>query len=71
MAKTKDPQPPRHGDVPVEPYLPDVMLASEVATYLRLSPKTVYVKARAGQIPCTIIGSAFRFSRKKIEALII
>ena len=50
----------------IEP-TPDIMTVQEVADYLRLSAKTVYVLARAEKIPCKIIGSCFRFSRKTIE----
>lgn len=46
---------------------PDIMTVAEVAEYLRLSKKTVYVLAREEKIPCKIIGSTFRFSRKTIE----
>jgi excisionase family DNA binding protein len=70
MAKTPNNLPPRHGEVPVDTHLPDIMIAREVAKYLRISLKSVYTMARAQQIPCTIIGKTFRFSRKKIEALI-
>jgi excisionase family DNA binding protein len=54
----------RHSELPE---LPDVMTADEVAAYLRLCRKTVYVLARSGEIPCKILGKTFRFSRKAIE----
>jgi hypothetical protein len=41
----------KYGDVPEETHLPDIMLAREVAAYLRLSLKSVYTMARAQQIP--------------------
>jgi len=69
MAKTKSPQAARHRDEPTETHLQDIMIVSEVATYLRLSKKTVYLKARKGEIPCIIFGSTFRFSRKTIESM--
>lgn len=49
---------------------PDMWTVSDVAKYLKLSTKTVYVLARLGKIPCTILGANFRFSRKKIESLV-
>ena len=69
MAKTKDLLPPQYGESPSDPK-PDIMTASEVAAYLRLSSKTVYVLARSGEIPCRIIGNNFRFSRRAIEAML-
>jgi len=49
---------------------PDVWGAKQVAAYLKMCHKTVYILARKGEIPCTIIGNTFRFSRKKIENLV-
>lgn len=49
----------------------DIWTAKQVAEYLKMCEKTVYVHARSGSIPCTIIGNTvFRFSRKKIESLV-
>lgn len=50
---------------------PDVWGAREVAQYLKMAQKTVYLLARKGDIPCTILGEKiFRFSREKIVNLI-
>jgi excisionase family DNA binding protein len=46
----------------------DVMLAAEVAPFLRMNLKTVYEQARAGNLPCWKIGSLFRFSRRALVA---
>ena len=44
----------------------DIWTAKEVAEYLKISKKTVYLMARTGDIPCTIIGNTiFRFSGKR------
>lgn len=49
---------------------PDMWGAREVSDFLKICNKTVYIMARKGEIPCTIIGNTFRFSRKKIESLV-
>lgn len=50
---------------------PDVMNAKQAADFLKISPKTLYIMARAGDIPCTILGKTiFRFSRTKLSNLI-
>lgn len=50
---------------------PEVWTAGQVAEFLKISVKTVYVQARAKEIPCTIIGDTiFRFSREKIVNLV-
>jgi excisionase family DNA binding protein len=60
-----------HGNLSAAGERSDIMTAAEVAVYLRMNKKTVLVHARAGVIPCKIIGDRlFRFSRKAIEALL-
>ena len=46
----------------------DVMVADEVAAFLRMNIKTVYDLARAGYRPCWQLGRQFRFSRRAIGA---
>ena len=46
----------------------DVMVADEVAAFLRMNIKTVYDLARAGYLPCWQLGRQFRFSRRAIVA---
>ncbi len=43
------------------------MTIDEVATYLRVSPKTVYEWAQKGEIPCGKIGNSWRFQRAEIQ----
>ena len=46
---------------------PDIMTIEEVATYLRVSERTVYDWASKGDIPCGKLGTAWRFKRIDIE----
>ena len=46
----------------------DVMLAAEVARFLRMNIKTVYDQAKAGNLPCWKAGRHYRFSRRAIVA---
>ena len=46
----------------------DVMLAAEVATFLRLNIKTVYEQAASGNLPCRKVGRHYRFSRRALVA---
>ncbi|MCP3968124.1 MAG: PTS transporter subunit EIIA [Lentisphaerae bacterium] len=47
---------------------PEIMTIEEVASYLRVSERTVYDWAQKGEIPCGKLGTAWRFKRKDIEA---
>jgi excisionase family DNA binding protein len=44
-----------------------VMTISELATYLRIAPSTVYRLSSEGKIPGRKVGGGWRFSRKTIE----
>ena len=46
----------------------DVMMADEVAVFLRMNVKTVYDLARSGHLPAWQLGRQFRFSRRAIVA---
>jgi excisionase family DNA binding protein len=46
----------------------DVMITSEVASFLRLDRKTVYLAAARGEIPCRRIGRRILFSRRALVA---
>jgi excisionase family DNA binding protein len=59
----EDPRPPQP-----DPEADDVMVAAEVAPFLRLNVKTVYEQANAGNLPCWRIGRHFRFSRRALVA---
>ena len=48
----------------------DVMVADEVAAFLRMNVKTVYEQAKTGNLPCWRAGHQFRFSRRAIVALL-
>lgn len=48
----------------------EVWTARHVAEYLVMDERTVTYKATKGQIPGVKIGSMWRFSRRKIMALI-
>ena len=54
--------------VPPSTTAPDVMTTSEVATFLRLDRKTVYLAAARGEIPCRRIGRRILFSRRALVA---
>jgi len=49
---------------------PEVMLASEVADYLRVSYATVIKMTKAGDIPALAIGREFRYLRSEIDKLL-
>jgi excisionase family DNA binding protein len=49
---------------------PEVMLASEVADYLRVSYATVIKMTKAGDIPALSIGREFRYLRAEIDKLL-
>lgn len=44
----------------------NVLTASEVAAMLQVNVETVYRLARKGELPCIHIGTAVRFSEKRI-----
>lgn len=46
----------------------DVMLAVEVARFLRMNIKSVYEQAQAGNLPCWKMGRHYRFSRRALVA---
>jgi excisionase family DNA binding protein len=46
----------------------DVMLAVEVARFLRMNVKSVYEQAKSGNLPCWKLGRHFRFSRRALVA---
>jgi PTS system nitrogen regulatory IIA component len=48
----------------------EVLTLEEVAKYLRLSKKTVYKMARAGEIPAFKAGNHWRVKRPELEAWI-
>ena len=50
--------------------LPEVLLASEVAEYLRVSYATVIKMTKAGEIPALAIGREFRYLRSEIVKLL-
>jgi len=45
----------------------EIMTIEEVATYLRVSERTVYDWAQKGQLPCGKLGTTWRFKRSDIE----
>lgn len=47
--------------------IPDVLTLEETADYLRLSPETVEMVARSGQIPGRKIADSWRFLREAID----
>ncbi len=46
----------------------EIMTIEEVATYLRVSERTVYDWAQKGQLPCGKLGTTWRFKRSDIES---
>ena len=46
----------------------DILLASEIARWLRIGISTVYQWAHAGTIPCIRLNGVLRFHRKDVEA---
>ena len=50
------------------PETPDAILTlKEVASYLRLAERTVYLYAKQGKLPGIKIGTAWRFRRTEID----
>ena len=45
----------------------DILTIEEVASYLRVSERTVYDWANKGEIPCGKLGTSWRFKRNEIE----
>jgi excisionase family DNA binding protein len=48
---------------------PDVMLATEVAGYLRVSYATVLRMTKAGELPAIRVGREFRYLRSEIDQM--
>lgn len=51
-----------------DPVENEVLTADEVAHLLRLSPKTVRMKAAVGELPAKKVGKVWRFVRSDIDA---
>jgi excisionase family DNA binding protein len=67
------PNPPAHAQGYPQagsPAWPEVMLASEVADYLRISYATVIKMTKAGDIPALSVGREFRYLRTEIDKLL-
>jgi len=45
----------------------EIMTLNEVASYLRVSERTVYEWASKGELPCGKLGTSWRFKRSNIE----
>ncbi|HWM04800.1 MAG TPA: helix-turn-helix domain-containing protein [Actinophytocola sp.] len=61
------PTPNRRGGA--EEDWPDVMLATEVAEYLRVSYATVLRMTKAGELPAIRVGREFRYLRSEIDKM--
>ena len=48
-----------------------IMTATEVATYFKVHPTTIYKLLRCGKLPAFKIGTDWRFDRDAIEKLMI
>jgi excisionase family DNA binding protein len=48
---------------------PDVMLATEVARYLRVSYATVLRMTKGGELPAIRVGREFRYLRSEIDKM--
>jgi excisionase family DNA binding protein len=48
---------------------PDVLLATEVAEYLRVSYATVLRMTKAGELPAIRVGREFRYLRTEIDKM--
>ena len=46
---------------------PEILTAKEVASFLRVSERTVYEWATTGVIPCGKLGTTWRFMRSEVE----
>ena len=46
---------------------PEILTVQEVASFLRVSERTVYEWATAGTIPCGKLGTTWRFKRSEVE----
>jgi excisionase family DNA binding protein len=50
--------------------LPDILLATEVADYLRVSYSTVIKMTHAGDLPAIRVGREFRYLRSELDRLL-
>jgi excisionase family DNA binding protein len=50
--------------------LPDILLATEVADYLRVSYSTVIKMTHAGDLPAIRVGREFRYLRAELDRLL-
>ncbi len=48
----------------------EIMTVQQVATYLKVTTKTVYALAHNGELRCFRIGRAIRFRRAEIEQFV-
>jgi excisionase family DNA binding protein len=49
---------------------PDLMNVHQVADLLSMDRKTVYRLAKAGKIPCIMVGNNYRFTLRAIKAFL-
>jgi excisionase family DNA binding protein len=47
--------------------VPRLMTVSEIASYLRVHPTTIYRLVKSGKMPSIRIGDSWRFDRDRIE----
>lgn len=45
----------------------EILTVSELANYLKLKPRTLYVKLQKGEIPGSKIGRTWRFQKSVID----
>lgn len=50
---------------------PEIMNVEEVADFFRVSNQTIYNMLRAGKLPAVKVGREWRFSREKIQELVL
>jgi excisionase family DNA binding protein len=48
-----------------------IFTTREAATYLKVSPVTVYRLAAKGELPCQKVGGQWRFSRTALDAFLV
>ena len=44
-----------------------LMTAAQVASYAQVNVRTVYRKAKGGELPCYRLGTAIRFKKEEVD----
>lgn len=53
-----------------KPDLPDILTVEEIASYLKVTERSIYGLLSKGEIPAFKVGGSWRFKREEIEGWI-